>query len=151
MARDAAGGVGGAEDGMKAALIHLGFALVAQAAPVSVGEVLSDPDRFDGQVVTIEGTMMDLRQRVTRFGNPYYKFYLSDGKLAILVTSFGRPPCRSGAVTVEGTFAKMKRGRLATSYNVVSASRVICRQTKSRDERDPADGVGGVQEGERGG
>jgi hypothetical protein len=48
-------------------------------------------------------------------------------------------------VAVEGTFAKIKRGRLSVSYNVVSASRVICRREKSRDElgaeRDPAGGL----------
>jgi hypothetical protein len=48
-------------------------------------------------------------------------------------------------VTVEGTFAKIKRGRLSVSYNVVSASRVICRREKSTDElgaeRDPAGGL----------
>jgi hypothetical protein len=95
--------------------------------------------------------MTDLKQRVTRFGDPFYKFYLSDGKQAIRVISLGSPSCQSGAVTVKGTFAKIKRGRLSVSYNVVSASRVICRQEKSRDEpgaeRDPAGGVRGAEEG----
>jgi hypothetical protein len=134
---------------MRGALLSLGAAVVAvvaaQAAPVSVDEILSNPDRFDGQMVTIEGTMIDLKQRVTRFGDPVYKFYLSDGKQAIRVISLGSPPCQSGAVTVEGTFAKIKRGRLSVSYNVVSASRVICRREKSTDElggeRDPAGGL----------
>jgi hypothetical protein len=98
-------------------------------------------------MVTIEGTMMDLKKRVTRFGDPFYKFYFSDGKQAIRVISPGSPPCQSGAVTVEGTFAKIKRGRLSVSYNVVSASRVICRQGSPGDEpgggHDPAGGVGG--------
>jgi hypothetical protein len=47
---------------------------------------------------------------------------------------------------VEGTFAKIKRG-LSVHYNVVSASRVICRQGSPGDEpeggRDPVGGVGG--------
>jgi len=54
VARDATRGVGGAEEGgddtMSSALLTLGAALVAvtaaQAAPVSVNEILSDPDRF---------------------------------------------------------------------------------------------------------
>ncbi len=114
------------------------FALILAAAVVPPGaanapvttpsEILANPDRFDGQVVTIEGTMTNLRQRVSRRGDPYYKFDLSDGKQAISVFSLGRSPCRSGAVMVEGTFNKMKRGRRYTSYNVVNASRVICRQ-----------------------
>jgi len=120
------------------------FALILAAAVVPPGapngpvstpsEILANPDRFDGQVVTIEGTMTNLRQRVSRRGDPYYKFDLSDGKQAISVFSLGRSPCRSGAVMVEGTFNKMKRGRRYTSYNVVNASRVICRQGSPGDE-----------------
>ena len=57
VARDAASGVGGLEesgdDMMNGPLQSLGVALVAvtvaQTAPVSVGELLSDPDRFRGQ------------------------------------------------------------------------------------------------------
>ena len=127
------------------------FALILAAAVVPPGaayapvtalsEILANPDRFDGQVVTIEGTMTNLRQRVSRRGDPYYKFDLSDGKQAIRVVSLGRSPCRSGAVMVEGTFDKMKRGKRYTSYNVVNASRVICRQGSPGDEpgagRDP--------------
>ena len=118
------------------------FALVLAAAVVppsaahapvtTLSEILANPDRFDGQVVTIEGMVTNLRQRVSRRGDPYYKFDLSDGQRAIRVVSLGRPPCQSGAVMVEGTFDKMKRGRRYTSYNVVNASRVICRHEKSR-------------------
>jgi hypothetical protein len=81
-----------------------------------------------GQAVTIEGTMTKLRQRVSRRGDPYYTFDLSDGKQAVRVFSFGRAPCRSGAVMVEGAFNKMKRGGSYVFYNEVNASRVICRQ-----------------------
>jgi len=105
----------------------------AYAPATTLSEILANPDRFDGYMVTIEGTMTHLRQRVSRRGDPYYKFDLSDGTQAIRVFSPGRSPCQSGAVTVEGTFAKIKRGRLSVSYNVVSASRVICRQDGGAD------------------
>jgi len=94
------------------------FALILAAAVVppgaayapitTLGEIFANPDRFDGQVVTIEGMVTNLRQRVSRLGDPYYKFDLSDGQRAIRVVSLGRPPCQSGAVMVEGTFDKMK-------------------------------------------
>ena len=124
--------------GRRAASVTVTLALILAAAvvsPVAVyalvttpGEILANPDRFDGQVVTIEGTMSKLRQRVSRRGNPYYTFDLSDGKQAIRVFSFGRSPCRSGAVMVEGAFDKVKRGRQYVFHNEVNASRVICRQ-----------------------
>ena len=124
--------------GRRAASVTVTLALILAAAvvsPVAVyalvttpGEILANPDRFDGQVVTIEGTMSKLRQRVSRRGNPYYTFDLSDGKQAIRVFSFGRSPCRSGAVMVEGAFDKVKRERQYVFHNEVNASRVICRQ-----------------------
>jgi hypothetical protein len=36
---------------------RLGLILVTQAAPLSVTELLSDPDRFNGQPVTVTGTI----------------------------------------------------------------------------------------------
>jgi len=68
---------------MRGALLSLGAAVVAvvaaQAAPVSVDEILSNPDRFDGQMVTIEGTMIDLKQRVTRPWKPTVPIRCRDG------------------------------------------------------------------------
>ncbi len=62
--------------------------------------------------------------------------------MAVKCFAASKPPRNSRN---QGTFAKIKRGRVSASYNVVSASRVICRQEKSRDEpgagRDPADGL----------
>ena len=60
----AACGVRGVAEGgggtIREALLSLGVALVAitaaQSAPISVGELLSDPDRFRGQPVTVGGT-----------------------------------------------------------------------------------------------
>ena len=55
---------------MRGALLSLGAAVVAvvaaQAAPVSVDEILSNPDRFDGQQVTLAGTITNLCQTLSR-------------------------------------------------------------------------------------
>jgi hypothetical protein len=82
VARDAAGGVGGVEesggDTMNGALLSLAVVLVAvtaaQAAPVSVAELLADPDRFRGQPVAVIGTMSRFREHVTRTRTRYYTF-----------------------------------------------------------------------------
>jgi hypothetical protein len=44
----------------------LGLVLVAQAAPLSVSELLADPERFNGQpvTVTVEGTFQGVKRRV---------------------------------------------------------------------------------------
>jgi hypothetical protein len=107
-------------------VVAVGLAL-AQGVNTSPTAILADPDHFDGQSVIITGTVSHLQERVSRAGNPYYTLDLSDGKQAIRVFSFGTAPCRTGAVTVDGTFAKVKQQGRYTFYNEVTATRVTCR------------------------
>ena len=131
----AAGSVGGLEesgdDMMNGPLQSLGVALVAvtvaQTAPVSVGELLSDPDRFRGQPVTVRGTMSDFREHVTRRRTRYYTFDLGDGTQTVRVISYEKPRCQAGAATVEGTFDHVKwRVRVSYSYEKITAWNVTC-------------------------
>jgi hypothetical protein len=108
-------------------LLALASSASAQVVNASPSEILANPDRFDSQPVTIRGTITNLEERVSRAGNPYYTLDLSDGKQAIRVFSFGTAPCRAGAATVEGSFAKVKRQGRYTFYNEVTATRVMCR------------------------
>lgn len=108
-------------------VLALASSASAQVVNTSPSEILANPDRFDGQSVTIRGTVTGLQERVSRAGNSYYTVDLSDGKQAIRVFSFGTAPCRAGAATVEGTFAKIKQQGRYTFYNEVTAARVTCR------------------------
>ena len=99
----------------------------AKALNTSPSAVLTTPDRFDGQTVTISGTITNLRERVSQRGNAYYTFDLSDGKQAIRVFSFGNAPCRGGKATVDGTFEKVKQQGRYTFYNEVTATSMTCR------------------------
>jgi len=111
---------------MNATLI-LGLVLIAQAAPVSVGELLSDPDRFRNQPVTVSGTMGDFREHVTRTRTRYYTFNLADGTQIIRVISYEKPQCQAGAATVEGTFEQVKwRVKVNYSYEKLTAWNVTC-------------------------
>jgi len=116
---------------MNGALLTLGAALVAvtavQAAPVSVRELLSDPDRFRGQPVTVRGTMSHFREYVTRTRTRYYTFDFGDGTETVRVTSYEKPQCQAGAATVEGTFEQVKwRVKVNYSYDEIVARNVIC-------------------------
>ncbi len=117
---------------MSGALLLLGVALVtvaaAQAAPVSVGELLSDPDRFRTQPVTVSGTMSHFQERVTHRGKtPYYTFDFGDGTQTVRVISYEKPRCQAGAAIVEGTFEQVKwRVRVNYSYDEIRARNVIC-------------------------
>lgn len=93
----------------------------------AVKALLADPARYDGQIVTLTGTVTSLDVRVSRRGNSYYTFKLDDGSGRVTVFSFGDPPCPKGStVNVEGQFRRMKEMSGHTFYNQVDASRVTC-------------------------
>ena len=48
--------------------------LPAWALQTSLSEILANPDKYDGQDVTITGTITNLHETVSRKGNPYYLF-----------------------------------------------------------------------------
>src|SRR5262249_29554901 len=108
------------------AVAVLGF-LLGPARPVdafqaSPDTILTNPVRFDGQSVTVSGMITNLRETVSRRGNPYYTLDLTDGTRAIRVFSFGKAPCRNGAATIEGTFARVKQVSGRTFYNEITAT-----------------------------
>jgi hypothetical protein len=65
--------------GLCGALTALALVALADAgpAPISSSELLADPDRFDGQVVALQGTVEQFPEKVTPDGAPYFKFLLS--------------------------------------------------------------------------
>jgi hypothetical protein len=118
-------------DTMSGPLQSFGVALVAvtvaQAAPVSVGELLSGPDRFRGQPVAVIGTISRFREHVTRTRTRYYTFDFSDGTQTVRVISYEKPQCQAGAATVDGTFEQVKwRVKANYSYDEIVARNVIC-------------------------
>jgi hypothetical protein len=119
--------VGGIEerggDGVTAALI-LGLVLVAQAASVSVTELLADPDCFNGQPAMVVGTISGYREGATLRGSRYYTFDLSDGFETVPVIALEEPPCRSGPGTVEGTFERWSM--MIYSLDAITVQSVIC-------------------------
>src|SRR5262249_49181488 len=119
-----------AHRGVLMAVAVLGL-LLAPACPVdavqaSPDTILTNPSRFDGQSVTVSGTITNLRETVSRRGNPYYTLDLSDGNRAIRVFSFGKAPCRSGTAMVEGTFDRVKQVGRYTFHNEITATQVTC-------------------------
>jgi hypothetical protein len=114
---------------MNTAFIHLGVVLIAQGAPLSVSELVGNPDRFNVQPVTVSGAMSNLREHVSRRGVRRYTFDLSDSSDTVYVISFSEPPCRSGAATVEGIFEQVKRRMnlsSPSSFAEITAQKVTC-------------------------
>ena len=99
-----------------------------EGADASVKALLSDPTRYDGQTVSLAGTVTGLDARVSRRGNAYYTFKLDDGSGRVTVFAFGQPPCASGSqVTVDGAFRRVKQVSGHTFHDQIDARRVMCR------------------------
>lgn len=110
--------------------ILLAFVVVRPAIErdTSISTILQNPDSFDGQTVTLRGTVTNLRETVSRRGNPYYTYDLRQGDQTIRVFSFGKAPCsKEEAATVEGRFTKIKRVSGRTFYNEIEARTTRCR------------------------
>ncbi|MBI4218528.1 MAG: hypothetical protein HY682_00185 [Chloroflexi bacterium] len=102
--------------------------LAAWAVTASPGEILNDPDRFDGKLVTVTGSVTVLKAKISGKGNAYYTFTLDDAGRAITVFSFGKPECPEGrTATVEGQFQKVKRVGRYVFRNQIDAVTVRCR------------------------
>jgi hypothetical protein len=57
-----------------------------------------------------------------------YSFDLTDGWEIVRVIAFGKPPCQSGTVTVEGVFEQVKqRARVSYAAEEITARSVTCR------------------------
>ena len=110
---------------MDAALIYLGLVVLAQAAPGSLSELLRNPERFSGQLVIVSGTISNVRESGWR--RPIYSFELSDGTQTVRVVGWGKLPCPSGAVTVQGTFDEARYPpRVSNSNQRIWAVSVTC-------------------------
>jgi hypothetical protein len=104
------------------------FVVIVALALVVACEDADGSGRFDGQAVTLGGTVTQLDARISKRGNAYYTFRLDDGSGRIAVFAFGQPPCPSPSrVTVDGEFRHVKRVGGHTFYDQVDARRVVCR------------------------
>lgn len=100
--------------------------LIAHAAETTVKAILENPSRYDGQEVTVTGKASEVKATISRRGNPYTTFRLTDASGgAMTVYSRGHPDVKSGdAVHVTGTFQRVKRVGQDTFYNQIDANQI---------------------------
>lgn len=96
----------------------------ASAQTVRIDSILASPESFDGQHVTVTGTVAALRIRTSQKGNPYETFNLCDGR-CVHVFTFGQPASitNGSRATVSGTYSAVKRVGRYTFRNEVDADR----------------------------
>lgn len=93
---------------------------------LTVGALLRNADRYDGEVVTVAGAVGAYRERVTATGEPYTTFQLRDARASVPVFAWPHQGLRDGLrVRVTGAFVKVK------TYAFVKAQRtVVLRERK---------------------
>jgi DNA polymerase III alpha subunit len=100
--------------------------LLLAAEKVTVQQIVSNPDRYDGQEVSLQGKAIKIKLRTSKRGNDYATFTLTDesGK-GVNIFTFGHPSITDGQkVTVTGIYQKVKRVGRYTFYNEIEAKEI---------------------------
>ena len=93
----------------------------------TIKEILSNPDKYDGQEVTIQGKATKVKPRTSKKGNDSTTFTLKDesGKGMNIYTR-GHPLITEGQkVTVTGIYQKLKMVGRKTFHNEVEARNIV--------------------------
>ena len=107
--------------GFRGLLLASVFALLSQgalAADLSPSAVLKNPSQYDGQEITVAGTVSDFRTHVSHRGNAYETFKLCDAGACLSVFAWGTGPWDEGAtISAKGRFWTVKREGRYVFYN----------------------------------
>lgn len=91
---------------------------------VTVQALLTDGQKYDGKQVVLVGTVRNLKEKVSKKGNPYYTFKIGEGKQTISVFGYGKATAKEGdRVRVTGKFAVEKRVGYAIYRNEIDVSK----------------------------
>lgn len=97
----------------------------AQAIKTSVSEILSNPDKYDGKMVHVEGRVQSLKFSTSKKGNPYTTFMVVDpSNNSLNVFTFDTLSINRGdSVTVTGRYHKVKQvPPKLTFYNEIEST-----------------------------
>jgi DNA/RNA endonuclease YhcR with UshA esterase domain len=101
----------------------LNFYTCTNAQVLTISEIINNPDRYHLKTVKVKGEVLDVKHKISRKGNEYTVFVLSDGSAGIKVFTFGSPQINVGdKVKVEGVFYKVKYVGRYTFYNEIDAT-----------------------------
>jgi hypothetical protein len=96
------------------------------AIETTVQKILANRDSYDGQEVSVSGTVSRLKLKTLKGGKDYTTFSLmseSGGSLTVFV--WGQSKLKQGQkVKVTGTYRKVKRVGRYTFYNEIEATEI---------------------------
>jgi DNA polymerase III alpha subunit len=92
---------------------------------VTVSALLQNPERYDGQTITVTGQVTAYRERVSARGNAYTTFRLLDRSAQVSVFVWKHAGLGNGAnVRITGKFQREKHVGRYTFYNEIQAARI---------------------------
>lgn len=126
------------------ALLFAFFAMTTAQEQVTVQALLNDGKKYDGKQVVLVGVVRDLKEKVSKKGNPYYTFKIGEGKQTISIFSYGKATVKEGErVRVTGKFAVEKRVAYATYRNEIDVTKgkveVLAPAPTEKEKAAPAD------------
>ena len=108
-------------------LTLIGVAAQARALEATPLEITLDSTRFTGQMLTVHGTLTNLRPR-GQMGGQGTAFDVMERGAFVRVLSLTPPPCSSGSpVTVTGRFLTTQSSGGQTLTNAIEAISISCR------------------------
>ncbi len=98
--------------------------VVQSQEQVTVQALLNNGKQYDGKQVALVGVVRELKEKVSKKGNPYFTFKIGEGKQSISIFGYGKANVKEGdRVRVIGKFAVEKRVAYATYYNEIDVSK----------------------------
>jgi len=99
---------------------------ICPAIETTTEKIITDKDSYDGQEVSVTGTISNLKFKTTMGGNDYMTFMLvgeSGGRINVFM--WGRLKLKSGQkVRVTGLYRKVKKMAHRNYYNEIEASEI---------------------------
>jgi hypothetical protein len=92
---------------------------------LQITELISHPDHYDRQMVTVIGRATNLQTAANRQGQPGYGFLLNHNGATVKVVALGRAEFEEGDdVIVEGVFNRLRQTGRTVVYNEIKATAI---------------------------
>lgn len=108
--------------GVLLASMMLPLGLAQASGIVDLAELISHPEQYDKQEITVAGQVTNVQLATNRQGKPAYGFLLKGAAGTVKVIGLGRVQVREGdQVIVEGIFSRLRQAGRAIIYNEIRA------------------------------
>lgn len=108
-----------------AAIVGLWTAGASATDILEISELVSHPEQYDRQNITVTGQVTNVQLATTRDGKPAYGFLLKDSAGTLKVVALGQAEIHEGdLIIVEGLFNRMRQAGRTIIYNEIKATSV---------------------------